>query len=583
MTSQVRFRPQIGLLEQRALMSALPTVTALRASTTSAALGQSVAFTATVSDFSAGGATPNGGTVSFNEQGGTIDSATLVDGAATFTTSSLAAGANTIAAFYGGTAEFAASSTGLIVNAAGNHTAGYEGDNGPATAAELHDPFGVAVDSAGDLFIADAYNNVIREVIKATGDIITVVGNGTAGYKGDGGPATAAELDYPIAVAVDSAGDLFIADGRNNVVREVVKATGDIIAFAGNGTAGYKGDGGLATAAELNDQFGGLAVDSAGDLFIADIDNNVVREVLKATGDIINVAGNGKAGYSGDGGLATAAELNSPLGLAFDSAGDLFISDSGNNVVREVKKATGDIVTFAGNGTAGYSGNNGPATAAELNDPFGGLAFDSAGDLFIPDFGNYVVREVVKATGDIITVTGNGIQGYSGNNRPAIEAELAQPVGLTVDFAGDVFVADWGNAVRFGDHAVGDSSDCWPVGAPSPTTAAHRLDDFGDRWAVGHVYRRIVSDLRCRRGHSERGDGHLQRTGRSARQRDAGRRCGDVHNLELGGGHEHRLRHPTAVVPPILAPSRPGHERDCRRQRHRRLRGRRRACVRRRA
>jgi Bacterial Ig-like domain (group 3) len=132
LTSQVRFRPQIVLLEQRALLSALPTVTALRASTTSAALGQSVAFTATVSDFSAGGTTPNGGTVTFNENGGTIGSATLVDGVATFTTSSLAAGANTIAAFYGGTAEFASSSTGLIVNAAGNHTSGYEGDNGPA-------------------------------------------------------------------------------------------------------------------------------------------------------------------------------------------------------------------------------------------------------------------------------------------------------------------------------------------------------------------------------------------------------------------------------------------------------------------
>ena len=152
------------------------------------------------------------------------------------------------------------------------------------------------------------------------------------------------------------------------MVREVVKATGDIITVAGNGTAGYSGDNGPATAAELNGP-NGVAVDSAGDLFIADTANNVIREVVKATGDIITVAGNGTAGYSGDNGPATAAELDSPRGIAVDSAGDLFIADSGNNVIREVVKATGDIITVAGNGTAGYSGDGGPATAAELNGP----------------------------------------------------------------------------------------------------------------------------------------------------------------------------------------------------------------------
>ena len=172
---------------------------------------------------------------------------------------------------------------------------------------------------------------MIREVVKATGDIITVAGNGTAGYSGDGGPATAAELNGPRGVAVDSAGDLFIADIGNNVIREVVKATGDIITVAGNGTAGYSGDNGPATAAELNAP-NGVAVDSAGDLFIADGDNNAIREVVKATGDIITVAGNGTAGYSGDDGPATAAELNAPIGVAVDSVGDLFIADTGNNV-----------------------------------------------------------------------------------------------------------------------------------------------------------------------------------------------------------------------------------------------------------
>ncbi len=427
--------------------SALPTLTALVASTASAAIGQSVTFTATVSDLSAGGATPNAGTVTFSDQTGTIGSETLVDGVATFTISSLAVGTNTITASYGGTASFAPSTTGTIVTAAGNGTAGYQGDNGPATAAELDVPYGLAVDSAGDLFFADKLNNVVREVVKATGDIITVAGNGTAGYSGDGGPATAAELNLPRDVAIDSAGDLFISDTNNNVVREVVKATGDIITVAGNGSAGYSGDNGPATAAEL-DNPNGVAVDSVGDLFIADKFSNVVREVVKATGDIITVVGNGTAGYSGDDGPATAAELNEPNGVAFDSAGDLFIVDRDNNVIREVVDATGDIITVAGDGTAGYSGDDGPATAAELNNPYG-LAIDSVGDVFVADWGNDVVREIVKATGDIITVAGNGTAGYSGDNGSATAAELDGPDRVAVDSAGDLFIADgFNNVVR---------------------------------------------------------------------------------------------------------------------------------------
>ena len=425
---------------------ALPTLTALRASTASAVLGQSVTFTATVSDLSAGGPTPNGGTVTFSDQNGTIGTEPLADGVAAFTTSSLAAGTNTITASYGGTATFASSVTGTIVTAAGDGIAGYEGDNGPASAAELNAPRQLAFDSAGNVFIADTKNNVIREVVKATGDIITFAGNGTAGYTGDQGPATRAELSSPFDVAIDSAGDLFISDTGNNVVREVVEATGDIVTFAGTGTAGYSGDGGPASAALL-DSPRGIAVDAAGDLFIADTNNDVIREVVKATGNIITFAGNGTVGFSGDGGLATAAEIAGPIALAVDSAGDLFIADNGNARIREVVKSTGEIITVAGDGTVGYRGDGGPATAAEIFNS-NGIAVDSVGDLFLTDFGNNVIREVVKATGDIITVAGDGTAGYSGDGGPATAAELFDTLRVGVDSAGDVFEADGDNVVR---------------------------------------------------------------------------------------------------------------------------------------
>ncbi len=458
--------------------SVLPTLTALSASTASAAAGQSVTFTATVSDLSAGGAIPNGGTVTFSDQNGTIGSATLVNGVAAFTTSSLATGTVTVSASYGGTANFAASATGMIETIAGNGIGGYTGNNGLATAAELFGPWGLVFDSSGDLYIADSHNNVVREVVKATGDIIVVAGNGIAGYSGDNGSAITAELHNPNSLAIDSSGDLFISDADNNVVREVVKATGDIIDFAGNGTAGYSGNGGPATAAELRHP-NGLAFDSSGDLFIAEGGNNLIREVVKATGDIITFAGNGTVGYSGDGGPATAAELNGVDGLAFDSSGDLFIADVGNNVIREVVKATGDIITFAGNGTAGYSGDGGPATAAELN-VINGLGTDSSGDLFIADFGNNVVREVVKATGDIITVAGTGTPGYSGDNGPAIAADLNAPGRVTVDSSGDLIVSDYGNnVVREVTPAVTVTIGSTSSGAPSTISGVSGIAIFG--------------------------------------------------------------------------------------------------------
>jgi ribosomal protein S11 len=338
-------------------------------------------------------------------------------------------------------------STGNIITVAGTGTPGYGGDNGPATSALLEYPHGVAVDASGNLFIADSYNDRIREVVKATGNIITVAGNGSVGYSGDGGPATSARLNDPFDVAVDGSGNVFFSDQGNNRIREVVKATGNIITVAGTGTAGYNGDGEPATSAEVNEP-SGVAVDSSGNIFIADWHNNRIREVVKVTGAISTVAGTGTGGYSGDGGPATSAQVNYPNGVAVDGSDNVFIGDSSNNRVREVVKATGIITTIAGTGTSGFSGDGGPATSAQVNYP-NGVAVDDSGDVFITDTYNSRIREVVKATGNIITVAGTGTPGFSGDGGPATSARLYYPTGVAVDSSGNLYIADlYNNRIR---------------------------------------------------------------------------------------------------------------------------------------
>ncbi len=276
----------------------------------------------------------------------------------------------------------------IISTIAGNGTAGYSGDGGPAASAELNSPSGVAVDFSGNIYIADYKNNRIRRV-DASGVISTVAGKGTAGYSGDGGPASSAELSTPSGVAVDTSGNIYIADSSNNCVRKV-DASGVISTVAGNGTAGYSGDGGPAVSAELSSP-SGVAVDTSGNIYIADDKNNCIRKV-DASGVISTVAGNGTGGYSGDGGPASSAELSSPFGVAVDASGNIYIADDKNNRIRKVD-ASGVISTVAGNGTGGYSGDGGPATSAQLNSP-SGLAVDSSGNIYIADTTNYRVREV---------------------------------------------------------------------------------------------------------------------------------------------------------------------------------------------
>ena len=434
----------------------IPTTTTLVASPSTIAATASTTLTATVTAASGSG-TPTG-TVTFDLGSTVLNSATLTGtgGTAQATLvvngSQLAVGSNSITANYGGDANYTGSSSSVtvtvtqspppassytITTVAGNGTSGFSGDGGPATSAELDYPTGVAVDSAGNLFIADTFNARIRKVTPA-GAISTVAGNGTLGFSGDGGPATSAELRLPDGVAVDSAGNLFIADETNNRIRKVT-AAGTISTVAGNGTAGFSGDGGPATSAELF-QPAGIAVDSAGNLFIAD-GSNRIRKVT-AAGTISTVAGNGTAGFSGDGGPATAAELNQPSDVAVDSAGNLFIADLMNSRIRKVTPA-GTISTVAGNGTLGFSGDNGPATSAELFEPWD-VAVDGAGNLFIVDSGNDRIRMVTPA-GTISTVAGNGTPGFSGDGGLATSAALIAPEGVAVDGKGNVFIADTNN------------------------------------------------------------------------------------------------------------------------------------------
>ena len=317
---------------------------------------------------------------------------------------------------------------------AGNGSVGYAGDGGLATSAGLIEPFALALDSNGNVYLTEPEDGRIREITISNNDINTVVGNGILGFAGDGGSALKAEIHQASGIAIDSSGNLYIADSLNNRIRKV--SGGTISTIAGSGAFSYSGDGGPATSAQL---FGpqATAVDAAGNLYIADTNNNVVREV-NAKGVISTIAGTGTAGSSGDGGAATAAQLNAPQGIAVDAAGNVYIADTANAKVRRISGGT--ISTVAGNGTPGYSGDGGGAASAMLNTPVG-LAIDSAGNLYIADSGNNVVRKV-STGGTISTFAGNGSQGYSGNGGAAAAAQLNAPEGVAVDAAGNVYIAD---------------------------------------------------------------------------------------------------------------------------------------------
>ena len=284
---------------------------------------------------------------------------------------------------------------------AGNGTAGATGDGAKAIDAELYAPYGTAADSAGNVYIADTDNHRVRKVA-ADGTITTFAGTGTGGFSGDGGAATSAKLSYPGGVAVDSGGNVYIADTGNARVREVT--TGGTISTVAGGGFLFLGDGGPATSATLNYPTR-LAFDLSGNLLIADSVNHRIRRVTWSDGKINTVAGTGTSGSSGDGAAATSAQLSYPTGIAVDSSGNVYVADTNNHKVRRFTIG-GTISTFAGTGTLGFAGDGGAATAAQLNYP-GGVAVDAAGNVFIADTSNNRVRRV-DPTNVITTIAGTG-------------------------------------------------------------------------------------------------------------------------------------------------------------------------------
>ncbi len=360
----------------------------------------------------------------------------------------------------------------IITTIAGTGTAGFTGDGGAATSAQIFYPHNLALDAAGNIYFPDYGNSRIRKITISTGIISTIAGIGTPGFNGDGILATTAQLNYPSSLKFDSNGDLFITDRGNNRVRKITTATGIITTVAGTGTAGYNNDGIAATTAQLNFP-NEVAFDAAGNLFISDWQNQRLRKVDKVTGIITTIAGTGVAGYNGEGIAATTAQIHGPCGIIFDQAGNIYMAEYSGHRIRKITISTGLITSFAGTGTAGFAGDGGAATAAQLNQP-AYLSFDNAGNMYIGDANNFRIRKIEFGTGLISTIAGTGTGGYNGDGIAPTSAWLNQAYYPYFNNNNcSMYIADTHNhRIR---KITGGFSGCLPAVAPGNKIACQDL------------------------------------------------------------------------------------------------------------
>jgi streptogramin lyase len=321
---------------------------------------------------------------------------------------------------------------------AGNGTQGGTGDGWPATAAQIDNPFGLVRGPDGALWFCEYTGQRIRKVMP-DGKIQTMAGNSKKGYSGDGGPALEASFNLPHELRFDKDGNYFIADMVNNAIRRVDAKTGVITTFAGTGKAGYSGDGGPANKAELK-QPHSIQFDLAGDLYICDIGNNVIRKVDMTTGIISAFAGTGKAGPTPDGSPIAGTPLNGPRSMDFDKDGNPWIVTRGGNQVFKFDLKAGKIQLVAGTGKSGFTGNGGPAKLATLSGPKG-IAIDAEGNAWLADTESHSVRMVNAKTGNLDLIAGTGVKGDGPDGDP-LKCQMARLHGIMVDKDGSVFIGD---------------------------------------------------------------------------------------------------------------------------------------------
>ena len=323
-----------------------------------------------------------------------------------------------------------------ITTVAGSGTQGYSGDGDLATDAEMDNPFHVDLDSSGRfLYVADCFNYRVRRVDLKTGVITTIAGNGESGYAGDGGPAGDAKLEEVYAIQVDADGDVYVLQRFSPAIRKIDASTGVITTVAGDGTAGYGGDGGPATRAQMREP-NDCALDGVGGLLIADIQDQRIRRLEVRTGIMTTFAGTGEKVHSGDGGKATEAGIFGARAVCVDRHGNTFICEREGNCIRRVD-SDGTITTVAGTGERGYSGDGGPAVEATFNGPKA-IRCDGDRNVLIVDTENHAIRRLDAANGAITTVAG----GPGGDGADSRKAGLARPHGVVADRQGGLYIAD---------------------------------------------------------------------------------------------------------------------------------------------